>query len=897
MATLREWLRRLWGTLRRNPGDHDLERELTHHLASAEEDLHRRGHSPAEAARLARVRFGGSAQAIEALRDQRGLPWLDDLRSDLRFGLRGLARNPGFTAAAALTLSIGIGGTAAMFSVTSALLFRPLPVPEGERLVVVAQRDEHFPQAHQLSYPEYLDYRDQNQVLQGLAAHTLWRPILSATGASGPVWMAYVSRDFFEVLRVDAALGRTFLPDEGRQPGDAPVVVLSHRGWQNLFGADPSVVGDVVQLGTTAHTVIGVTPESLTFTTNLIVPELYAPVTQFGLFPDQGDLLTDRNQEGFNLIGRLRSGVTVTEARANLSVLTTALATEYPDSMEHSELWVKDERLARPMSEMADVMPPLMTMVMALAALVLLIACANVATMLIGRGIGRQREMALRAGLGATRLRLVRQLISESVLLALLGGMGGAMAAVWATDLLSTLDIGGSIGGGVTVDVTMDWRVFTFTAVAAVLTGLVAGFAPALRTTRVNLTQAINSGGRGSGRGAAGQRLMSGLVVAQVTISLVLLVCAGLFVRSGQNAATFDAGFRTDHVLLVSVDPLAQGHAPERARGFFRDVAAEVAALPGVRSASWARTAPQTASSDIVGVVTLDGGAIPETDPVTVYRNDVDPAFFDTVDVPVIRGRGFSDEDATEGRAVAVINETAARQFWPDQDPLGKRFFRPTGPERPFEVIGIVRDARLSPLTIITQPAVVLLPFGEQLSGGATLHVYTEGPPTALASAVRDAMQRRDPTLAVYGVTSMDRHLYGTGIRSVIRVGATVIGTFGALGLLLAAVGLYGVVAYSVTQRMQEFGIRTALGATAAGIVRLALGRGMILTGIGLALGALAAASVTPFTADFLVGVNPTDPLVFGVTGLLLAGVALLACLVPSRRAATADPLATLNAE
>ena len=668
MPRLREWFIRLWQTLRPGRDDRDLEDELRLHQELATEAARRAGEPPETAARTARIQEGALGPAIEAVRDQRLLPWLDDLRSDLRFGLRGLARNRGFTATAVLTLSIGIGGTATMFSVTNALLFRPFPAPEPEQLVVVAQRDEHDTDPHQLSYPEYLDYRDRNEVFDGLVAYDVSPQILSADGFSGPVAVEYVSRNFFEVLRVDAALGRTFLPDEGRQPGDAAVVVLGHRAWQRRYGGDPTVVGTVVQLGTTAHTVIGVTPESFAFTDYFAAPEFYVPATQRGLIrPDQRDVLTDRNFEEFWLMGRLRSGVTVAEAQANLSVLTTALAAEYPDSMEHSDLWVHQERRARPVPDMASFIAPFLTMMMALPALVLLIACANVATLLIGRGIARQREMALRAGLGATRLRLVRQIMSESVLLALLGGAGGAVAALWATNLLSTINF----VSNVTFDVQMDWRVFAFTAVAATLTGLIAGGAPALRTSRVDLCRALGSGGRGASRGATGQRLTSGLVVVQVTMSLVLLVCAGLFVRSGQNAANLDVGFRTDHLLVVSVDPLAQGYAPEQALGFYRDVADEVAVLPGVRSVSWASRVAQSINSGEIRVgghatATTDGGAIPETDPVEVYSNHVDPAFFDTVGVPVIQGRAFLDEDVADGRPVAVISETTARRFWPD---------------------------------------------------------------------------------------------------------------------------------------------------------------------------------------------------------------------------------------
>ena len=881
--------RALWHWKRK---ESELDDEIQFHLSEEAEKRVAAGHTPEEARRAARKEFGNITRIREETRDAWGLRLVDDLRSDLRFGVRGLARNPGFTAAAALTLSIGIGGTTVMFSVTNAFLFRPFPAPDPEQLVVVAQRDEHLTYPHGLSYPEYLDYRDLNEVFEGLAAHSIAREILSVADAPGPVMVDSVSRDFFEVLRVDAALGRTFRPDEGRQHGDGPVVVLSHRAWQNRFGADPSVVGTVVRLGMAEYTVIGVTPEWFVFTDAMLAPELYIPVTQAD---GDGDLLTDRSRERFLLMGRLKSGVTVAEARANLRTLTTALATEHLDSMEHSELWVEAERHARPTPVQASVMPLFLTALMAMPVPVFLIACANVATLLIGRGLSRQREMGLRAGLGATRPRLIRQLISESVLLALLGGAGGALAALWATDLLSTISFEVGLGGRMSFDLTMDWRVFAFTVAAATLTGLIAGLAPALQATRVDLACAIGKGNRGASGGTTGQRLAGGLVVAQVAVSLLLLAYAGLFVRSGQNAEALDLGFRTDELLLVSVDPGAQGYAPDEAHALYRDLVDQVAALPGVRSASWARWAPR-AVGGTRRFATLDGGAIPETDPVFLDYNFVDPGFFDTVDVPVIRGRGFRDENATDGRLVALINETAARRLWPDQDPLGRRFFSPAAPERQYEVIGIVGDARVGAVNMEV-PAVVLWPFSYNADGPGTLHVYTEGPPTALASTVRDAIQKRDPTLAVFGVTSMDSHVYNGGFVTFMRLGATLMGAFGVLGLVLAAVGLYGLVAYSVTQRMREFGIRTALGATAAGIVRLAVGRTMALTIVGLVLGALAAAGVTPFTTGFLVAVNPTDPVVFGMAGLLLVGVALVACWEPSRRAAKADPLAALSAE
>ena len=430
------WLDKLLLTLRsllqRQRVEQELDAELQFFLDHETEKRIAAGRSPEDARRAARQAFGNETRIREATREAWGLRWLDDLRSDLRFGLRGLARNPGFTVTVVLVLSVGIGATAAMFSVTSAFLFRPFPAPDPEQLVVVAQRDVRrdatADAVNRLSYPEYLDYRNRNQVFEGLAAYDSAGEILSAAGVSGPVSVEYVSPDFFDVLRVDAALGRTFLPEDGRE---APVVMLSHRAWQTRFGADPSVVGRVVRLGTTQQTIIGVTPASFVFTDLFAVPELYVPATQFGLVgANRSDLLTDRSREVFSLIGRLRPGVTLAAARANLSVLHTALAAEYPEAMEYSELVVEPERRARPTPEVASLYALLMAFVMAVASLVLLIACANVATLLIGRGVNRQREMALRAGLGATRPRLVRQLFSESLLLALLGGTGGGVGGV-----------------------------------------------------------------------------------------------------------------------------------------------------------------------------------------------------------------------------------------------------------------------------------------------------------------------------------------------------------------------------------------------------------------------------------------------------------------------------------
>ncbi len=897
MAVLREFWRRFRGVLRRDPADQDLERELRFHLELAEEELRGQGHSRAEAARMARVRLGGVPQALEALRDQRGLPWLDDLRTDVRIGARGLARRPGFTAAAALTLAIGIGATAAVAAVANSLLFEPLPVPDPDELVIVAQLDEHsaeFP--HALSYPEYLDYRERSDVLDGLAAHTAAEELLSIGGrAAERVWIEYVSDNYFDVLQVEAERGRTFRPGEGRRPGDAPFVVLSHEAWRTRFGGDPAVVGQAVRLGPASMTVIGVAPEPFVGTYGLVPIEVFVLATEGALIePGWTDLLTNRLAESFVLTGRLRPGVSVGEAAAQLDVLADAQAAEHPDASRHSRLYVVSERQGRPFPGASRHTAPLMTVVMGLASLVLLIAVANVGTLMVGRGIARRREIALRTALGATRRRLMRQLVTESLLLALMGGAGGGLVAVWAADLFVA---GAASAAGIErllVDPTIDWRVFGFTAAAALATGVLTGLAPALRSTRIDPARTVGGGGRGEGAGAPERRLTNGLVVVQIAVSMVLLVCAGLFVQSGRNAGAIDVGFRTDDLLVLTVDPLAQGYDPPRARALFQRIAADVGALPGIRSASWARRAPVARGSSSGSVGTLDGGTAPEPDRAIVAVNHVDPGFFETVGIPLIRGRGFREDDAAGDRRVAVVSERAARQFWPGEDAVGRRIVNPETGGTPFEVVGVARDAHMSQ-SPFDRPPFVLYPFGPRLAGPATLHVHADGPPAVVSAMVAEVVRRHDPTLALLDAGSMDAEVRSMPMLVSTRVGAAAIGAFGMLGLLLAVVGLYGVVSHAVVRRRHEFGIRTAVGATPAAILRLALGRGIALTLLGVGVGAIAATGAARLVAGFLVDVGPDEPVVFAVVGFLLAGTALAACLVPSRRAAKADPLATLR--
>ncbi len=539
------------------------------------------------------------------------------------------------------------------------------------------------------------------------------------------------------------------------------------------------------------------------------------------------------------MTGRLRPGVTLDEAAAQLDVPADALAAEHPDASAHTELYVIAERYARPEPGAARHTAPLVSVVMGLASLVLLVAMANVGILLVARVVERRQEMALRAGLGATRRQLVRQLVTESVLLALAGGGGGGIVAVWAADLLVAY-FATAVGLELLrPDYLVDWRVFGFIATTAMAAGVLTGLAPALRSTRIELARAIGSGGRNAGGSVAGRRLTNGLVVLQVAVSMVLLVCAGLFVQSGRKAGAIDFGFRTDDLLLLSVDPLGQGYDREQARAFYRDILEDVVALPGVESASWARRAPLSPGPNWGNVFTLDGGTAPEPDAARVSLNYVDSGF-------------FREEDTAGDRRVALVSERAARKPWPGQDAIGRRIVHGFIGGAPFEVIGVVRDAHMSPTSPFDRPPFVLYPFGfRPPRGRATLHVHTVEPLSAALPAVADTIRRHDPTLAILDAGGMNDMLRSKPMLVIVRLGAALMGSLGLLGLLLAAIGLYGVVSHAVAQRKQEFGIRSALGATSAAIIRLALGRGVVLSILGLALGALAASGLARLTAGF----------------------------------------------
>ena len=614
---------------------------------------------------------------------------------DLRFGARVLVKSPGFTLAAVATLALGIGVNSAIFSVVNAMLLRPLPVRAPEEIVTISKVDNHVQFPHGMSYVDFLDHREQVDVFDDLLAYT-FAPVNFATDeGSERMFINVVSGNYFSALGVDTVVGRTFLPEEDRPHGAVPVLVLSYGTWQDRFGGDPGVVGRVVRLNGQPYTVIGVVAESFQGLHSLIEAQAFAPLTSIEeLRPDAAGTLTARGAEGLFVVGRLADGRTVADAQAAMGVQAARFAEAYPQTHEDSTYLVLPELLSRPEPATSTLTPLVGSVMMGLAALVLLIACANVAGLLFARGVTRAREMAVRAALGAGRTRLVVQLLSESLLLAILGGGAGVVVAIWTSRALGAVRFAADIP--VRFDVGLDWRVLAFTAVVAVVTGVVAGVTPALQASRADLAERLKEGGRSSADAPGRQRARSALVVAQVAISLFLLVCAGLFIQSLRSAEQLDMGFRTDNLLLLSVDPVSHGYDETRGRALYRATADEMAAVPGVRSVSWARYTPFGSSgAPLANFVTEDRVATTMEDPAVILFNYVNADYFTTLDTSVVRGRGFENEDREDGRPVAVINQSAAERLWPGQDPIGRRFQAELGEtySDPIEVVGVAEDA------------------------------------------------------------------------------------------------------------------------------------------------------------------------------------------------------------
>ena len=813
---------------------------------------------------------------------------------DLRYGLRTLIKSPAFTLAAVLSLSLGIGANTAIFSLVNGILLRPLPVTDPDRLVALYSENDAG-ESYGISYPTYLDVSGQSELFTGALAYTSLPLSLSEQGGqSERIWGIMATGNYFDVLGVRAARGRTFLPEEDRTQSAHRVAVVSYNLWQRRFNGDPAVVGKMIKLNGYDFTVVGIAPQSFTGTDPVFAPSIWVPLQMHReAMPGSDGLLTSRGANQFRVLARLRPGVSVEAARSAMLALGRNLAQAYPETNKGTRLAVVRERDARPEPGYAARGAAVSSaIVMIIVGLVLLIACANVANLLLARATTRRKEMAVRLALGAGRRRLIQQLLTEGLLLALIGGAAALLLSLWTGDLLQNFIPPTDIP--FVLDARPDLRVLAFTLGLSLASSVIFGLMPAWRASGLDPVTALKNDASTFARGQKTFSLRNMLVIAQITISLVLLICASLFVRSLLGAREIYTGLQNRNVLLASVDLGLQGYDEAKGRNFYRDLMERVGALPGVESLSMASAVPLDFESYNDSVV-LDGQTPgPHDGKVTVWRSVVAPHYFETVGTALLQGRDFNAEDNREAPRVAIINETMARKYWPGQNPLGQHFRLRSADGPLVEIVGVAKDGKY---VYLGEPPLlfIYLPLQQNYMPSATLVVRTKGDPKSLVNGVRQETRALDENLPLFGVKTMDEHLS----RSLLapRLGATLIGTFGLLALLLATVGVYGVMAYGVNQRTREIGIRTALGAQAGDVLKLVIRQGMILSLIGIGGGLLISLAVTRVFANLLFGVSATDAASFAGNAMLLFVVALISCYIPARRATKVDPGVALRYE
>ena len=821
---------------------------------------------------------------------------MSTLLHDLRYGLRMLAKNPGFTAVAVLTLALGIGANTAIFSTVNGLFLRGLQVQDPGAPVTLGFTHKKDVGLSLVSYPDFEDIQRQADGWVDLFAYRFGVDGLNAGDRADHILTNYVTGDYFTALGIKPALGRLILPAEGKVPGADPVIVLGYSCWKTRFGGDPSVIGRAVRIDGYPVTIVGVAQKGFRGALNEVDIEAYLPLNMTSIEAIE-ELLTDRSARALFALGRLRPGVSLQQARASMNVIATRLSQQYPNTDLGAAIWVLPQKEAAlsPLPKPGEYQQILTAvgLFLALGILVLFLACFNVANVLLVRATTREHEMAVRAALGAPRPRLMRQLLTESFLLALFGCGAGIVAGSWGSSLLRSIHFSASLP--ISPDFSFDWRVFAYAAGVAILAGFMVGVAPALRASRVSPSNALHGGGRSIAGG--GHRLRNILVVAQVAGSIVLLIVAGLFTRSLQRAQHMDLGFNPARVLNVTMDPHEAGFNEAQGREFYKNLLPRVRALPGVQSASLAFSFPTGQFTDFDAVYVE--GHFPRAGeaPPTIAVNPVSPGYFTTMQIPILSGRAFLDSDTAAAPGVAVINQSMAHQLWPDEDALGRRFRMNGESGRLVEVIGIARDSKYLDLFAKATPY-IYLPLAQYYISSETLQIRTEAEPESVIRSVEELVHGLAPGLPVFGVETMEQALNGgfTGFYS-FRLAAYLAAALGILGLILALLGVYGVISYSVSQRTHEIGIRMALGARPGDIWRTVFRQGLAILALGGVIGVLAALGLTRAMASFLYGVNAHDPLTYLVVTFLISAVTLLACYIPARRATKVDPMEALRYE
>jgi len=884
MIHIREWIRRLWGTVRRKPLDAEMEEELTLHLELAAQDMQRRGASADGAARAARLQAGGVAQAMDALRDQRRLPWLADLAQDVRHGCRTLRRSPGFTTVALVTLALGIGANTAIFSLIDVLILRDLPVRDPARLVQFIWRYPGDPPLNFFSPQNYEQYRDRNTVFSDVIGTASLR-VDSQTARSGaePLNTECVTGNFFAALGVRPALGRLLGPTD-EEPGAAPVAVVSWAYWKNRFNLDPRILDTHISVDDVPATVVGVAGREFFGLMVGYKPDVWIPAAAH----------RGNRQSGFMLMARLKDGVSIERARAEMRVLDRSRIEELA---RRDPLWrtvtleVEPARsgLSTPLHQQFG--KPLVVL-MAIVGALLLLACANVGSMLLARAAARQREMAVRVSLGASRFRIVRQMLTESLLLSVAGSLCGIVGAHFGSRVLVRIMTSGTrlIGSPPRLDMALDAPVLMFTTGVAVLAAVLFGLAPAWAAFVPAPASALRESG-GAGQPKSRRLFGSGLVVAQVALSLVLLSVSGLYVGHLSHLRNRSLGFDRTSVLLVTLDTARSGHGRDRLAGLYKELLGRFEAIPGVRSATVSGMTPISGAAGS-RFATVEGFQEAPQARRRLLMNGVAPKYFETFGTALVAGRDFQFAD--EGRPrVAIVNQAMGRHYFGDRNPLGRHVLF-DGDSQPYEIVGVVADAKYQDVRSAA-PQTIYLHYFQQNRMPSEFALRTTVAPAAVAGDVRRIVDAVLRNVSVTKVTTLADQVDAAIVPE--RLIATLSGFFGGLGVLLAAIGLYGLLAYTVARRTNEIGIRMALGATGGDVTRMVLKSALWLVCAGLVIGApiavwskrVAASMVENLPADSLF------PIVVGAVATI--GVALVAAYVPARRATHVDPLVALRSE
>jgi macrolide transport system ATP-binding/permease protein len=920
MDKLSQLWRRLLFYARRERFDRELEEEIRFHLEMKAQENVEAGVNSEEARYAAQRQFGNQTFLQEVSREMWRARFIETLMQDLRYGARMLLKNPGFTLIAVLTLAIGVSANTVVFSIINAVLFRPRPVAEPERLVELYSSDARNPYGG-FSYPDYLSFRDQGEVFSGLAAYRPGRYKLDGEDGVEPVIGEAVSGNYFDVLGVKAINGRAFLPEEDRTPGSHPVVVIGHDLWRRRFNADPALIGKPIKINNQALTVIGVAPPEYTGMLRGLAAELWVPVMMIPRLGPVDDMarLNNRGDNWLFIVGRLKPEATLEGARARFDLISAQLRGAYP------EFWRQTGATGAALEKSVTILPEhetrihpgegagayaFMAVVLAIINMVMLIACLNLANLLLARATARGKEMAVRLALGAARWRIVRQLLTESMELTALAAAAGVLLAMWLMNVL-TASLPAFQGIRFAIDLQLDWRVLLYTSAFSFLVSLLFGLAPALQASRLDVIVNLKDGANVFAGARRQSRLRNGLIVAQVALSVVSLVGAGLVMRSARNLNPLNQGYDSLNMVVAPIKLEERLYDRARSQDFYRRLAERTRALPGVRDVVFAARLPTPGLDRGRSPVGIEGYQPSPGEDMALETNAIGPGYLTAMNIPITNGRDFDEHDREDGPCVAVVNEALARRYFPGGQALGKRLIKRAG-QRPdqldqlgqlgqlCEIVGVVRDDKFQSLR--TEP----LPWygfalSQSLSTSATMLVRTEGPPENLVPKVRRAIQALDQTILVNNVLTLNDSF--RPLLYFYRMFGLLVGGCGLLAIILAVIGIYGMVAYTVSRRTREIGIRMALGADKNKILRLVVRQGMVLVVCGLSVGLLLALALAQiltssiFEIPILIGVKATDPLTFGSTALLLIVTALLACYFPARRATKVDPMAALRIE